>query len=114
MYKTITGDLPLTFVVVFVVVLFFLSIFARAIRCFTTLQIEDEESKLHRLRQQWLTVMDPAPIDQRRCLALTRWDEVEHLLMIGDKNDTAVETDAVRSASTHRRRHAAPGLRQGV
>jgi hypothetical protein len=44
MYKTITGDLPLTFVVAFVVVLFLLSIFARAIRCFTTLQIEDEES----------------------------------------------------------------------
>jgi hypothetical protein len=87
MYKTIIGDLPLTFVVAFVVVLFFLSIIARAIRCFTTLQIEDEESKLHRPCKPWLTVIDPAPID--------------HLLMIGDKNDIAVETDAVRSASTH-------------
>ena len=45
MYKAISGDLPLTFVVVFAVVLVFLSIIARAIRCFTTLQIEDEESK---------------------------------------------------------------------
>jgi hypothetical protein len=87
MYKTITGDLPLTFVMVFVVVLVFLSIIARAIRCFATLQIEDEESKLHRPRQPWLTVIDPAPID--------------HLLMIGDKNDIVVETVAVRSASTH-------------
>jgi hypothetical protein len=101
MYKTITGDLPLAFVVAFVVVLAFLSIIARAIRCFTTLQIEDEESKLHRPRQPRLAAIDPAPIDEQRCLALIRRDEVEHLLMIGDKNDIVVETDAVRSASTH-------------
>jgi hypothetical protein len=101
MYKTITGDLPLAFVVAFVVVLVFLSIIARAIRCFTTLQIENEESKLHRPRRPRLTVIDPAPIDEQRCLALIRRGEVEHLLMIGDKNDIVVETDAVRSASTH-------------
>jgi hypothetical protein len=101
MYKTITGDLPLAFVVAFVVVLVFLSIIARAIRCFTTLQIENEESKLHRPRRRPLTVKDPAPTDERRCLALIRRDEVEHLLMIGDKNDIVGETDAVRSASTH-------------
>ena len=100
MYKTIIGDLPLTFVVAFVVVLVFLSIIARAIRCFTTLQTEAEESKLHRPRQPRLTVIDPA-IDEQRCLALIRRGEVEHLLMIGDKNDIVGETDAVRSASTH-------------
>ena len=101
MYKTISGDLPLTFVVAFAVVLVFLSIIARAIRCFTTLQIEDEESKLHRPRQPRLTVIDPAPIDEQRCLALIRRDDVQHLLMIGDKNDIVVETNAVRSASIH-------------
>ena len=101
MYKAISGDLPLTFVVVFAVVLVFLSIIARAIRCFTTLQIEDEELKLHRPRQPRLTVIDPAPIDEQRCLALIRRDDVQHLLMIGDKNDIVVETNAVRSASIH-------------
>jgi len=100
MYKTITGDLPLAFVVVFVVVLVFLSIIARAMRCFTTLQTEAEESKLHRPRQPRLTVIDPA-VDEQRCLALIRRDEVGHLLMVGDKNDIVVETDAVRSASAH-------------
>ena len=101
MYKTIIGDLPLTFVGAFVVVLVFLSIIARAMRCFTTLQTEAEKSKLHRSGQPRLTVIDPAPIDEQRCLALIRCDEVEHLLMIGDKNDIMVETDAARSASAH-------------
>jgi hypothetical protein len=46
-------------------------------------------------------VIDPAPIDEQRCLALIRRDDVQHLLMIGDKNDIVVETNAVRSASIH-------------
>ena len=57
--------------------------------------------KLHRPRQPRLTVIDPAPIDEQRCLALIRRDDVQHLLMIGDKNDIVVETNAVRSASIH-------------
>lgn len=98
MYKAITGDLPLMFVVAFVVVLVFLSVIARAIRCFTTLQTEAEDSKLHRLRQSRLTVIDPAPNDERRRLVLIRRDEVELLLIVGDENDMVVETGAVSSS----------------
>jgi hypothetical protein len=70
MYKAITGDMPLIFVLTFVVVLVLVGIIARAIRCFATLQTEGSTYADEQFR-----------------------DEVAHLLMIGD----VVEIDAVRS-----------------
>ncbi len=99
MYKSITGtDLPLTFVVIFVVVLVLVGVIARAIRSFATLKTD--RSNVWRPRQPRLSVIEHARIDAKRCLVLVRRDEVEHLLMIGGEIDIVVEADVVHT--THR------------
>jgi hypothetical protein len=103
MYKSIPGtDLPLTFVVIFVVVLTLVGVIARAIRSFATLQTE--RSKVWRPRQPRLSVIEHARIDAKRSLILVRRDDMEHLLMIGGEIDVVVEADVVRT--THGRSSA--------
>ena len=96
MYSSIAGaDLPLTFVVTFIIVLVLVGFIARAIRRYATL--EPEGSKVRRPRQPRVTVIEHARIDAKRCLLLIRRDEVEHLLMIGGEIDIVIEADVVRA-----------------
>jgi flagellar protein FliO/FliZ len=99
MYKSILGTgLPFIFVVTFVAVLALVSVIARAVRRYATLQTE--RSNVWHPRQPRLSVIEHARIDMKHCLVLVRRDEVEHLLMIGDKSDIVVDANIVRA--THK------------
>jgi hypothetical protein len=71
------------------------SVIARAIRRFVTLQTE--RSNVWRPRQLRLSVIEHARIDSKHCIVLIRRDEVEHLLMIGDNSDIVVDANIVRA-----------------
>lgn len=63
----------------------------------------------HSGKQRRLSIVEVAPLDNRRKLVLLRRDGVEHLVLIGHERDVVVETGITPPGTTGEPAEAAPG-----
>ncbi|ESR26785.1 flagellar biosynthetic protein FliO [Lutibaculum baratangense] len=88
--------LPARFFIAFVFVLLLIALTAWIIR-----RLAAGRSALMglRTRQHRITVIDSAGVDAKRRLVLVRWDNTEHLLLVGGQTDIVVDSNGRRVAA---------------